>query len=114
MQRVPIIADGRIQQYEHMREDAYEYNQQLKSKSNRWIMTDLPRESRVKDGSHIFFDPLHKLSSRLYLDASREASDCNQVCFFVLSLCYPDVLRRSLGDGFVGEPDQRALYLLAT
>ena len=31
-------------QYEHMWDDAYEYNEQLKSKSNRWIMTDEERE----------------------------------------------------------------------
>ena len=34
------VAEVDDKQYEHMWEDAYEYNQQLKSKSNRWIMTD--------------------------------------------------------------------------
>ena len=38
------VAEVDDKQYEHMWEDAYEYNQQLKSKSNRWIMTDEERE----------------------------------------------------------------------
>ncbi len=38
------VAEVDDKQYEHMWDDAYEYNQQLKSKSNRWIMTDEERE----------------------------------------------------------------------
>ena len=38
------VAEVDDKQYEHMWDDAYEYNQQLKNKSNRWIMTDEERE----------------------------------------------------------------------
>ena len=38
------VAEVDDKQYEHMWDDAYEYNEQLKSKSNRWIMTDEERE----------------------------------------------------------------------
>lgn len=38
------VAEVDDKQYEHMWDDAYEYNKQLKSKSNRWIMTDEERE----------------------------------------------------------------------
>ena len=38
------VADVDDEQYEHMWDDAHEYNQKLKEKTNRWIMTDEERE----------------------------------------------------------------------
>lgn len=42
------VAEVDDKQYEHMWDDAYEYNEQLKSKSNRWIMVQTKVSFRLQ------------------------------------------------------------------
>lgn len=79
------VAEVDDKQYEHMWDDAYEYNQQLKNKSNRWIMTDEEREEyeSLLDVSDNWNFRIHRNSkdqgfpSNLSWYRRRYPSDCN-------------------------------------
>ena len=65
------VAEVDDKQYEHMWDDAYEYNQQLKNKSNRWIMTDEEREEYeslldVSDNGILGYIEIPKIKVSLY------------------------------------------------